>query len=486
VNAQKVFLRQAFERLKRAAAEDLGLRWEFTIDTPVYYSLEQLKTYAENMNAARFVLNTQNYAFSRLPYRTLPPQEQERLLLTRRMEFNPASAEGEVPHATYYAMLLGMVNMLETRMNDRRYDFLLRPFEQARRNADLAPHFNPELPLAQLSRSIGWVIRQMLGQLDRRKNLTIVDLSGLPFDVVDTTVAVLTRALFDFNFWSPVETRQPVLLVYEEAHNYLPRKALEGRKTFARNAVEKVAKEGRKYGVSAMIVSQRPSEISETILSQCNSMVLMRMNNPDDQEYAARVVSDQFRSLISLLPSLKPGEGFVIGDAVLMPMRTLVDLPPKEPQSANMDFFRLWAQGGSAERNVDHIVERWWRQERADGARRRAANEFNGERVLGPMPIPPLSATSGLPTLITPTGTPSGFVAEPSEATMAEIYSGDDDDSRQGGDGGGDASDAAAPPQDTTNGSAGPDAKAGGNVLTAAQRKLAELAAMLTTRPQDK
>ncbi len=364
LNAQRVFLRAAFEKLKRNAADELSLRGELTIDTPLYYSLDQLKLYAQNMNEARFVLNTQNYAFSRLPFRTLPVDKQEELVMTRRMEFNPASAEGEVPHATFFGRLLGFVNLLESRLNDRRYDFLLRPFEQAKRNCDLNGKLRIDDTPGTISRSIAWVLRQMLGLTTPRKNLTIVDLSGLPFDVVDATVAVLTRALFDYNFWSPVATRQPVLLVFEEAHNYLPRKPIEGRKTFARNAVEKVAKEGRKYGVSAMIVSQRPSEISETILSQCNTMVLMRMNNPDDQEYAARVVSDQFRSLISLLPSLKPGEGFIIGDSVLMPMRTLIDMPPKSPQSANMDFFTLWATGNGRS-DPERVIQRWWRQERA-------------------------------------------------------------------------------------------------------------------------
>lgn len=363
INAQKMFLRSAFEQLKRPAADELDLGGEFTIDTPVYYSLEQLMTYALNMNEARLVLNTQNYAFSRLPHRTLPLEQQEQLLLTHRMEFNPASAEGEVPHATYFGKLLGLVNLLETRLNDRRYDFLLRPFEQAARNPDLAGVLQPEQPPGELSKSVAAVIRQMLGRSDPRRNLTIVDLSGLPFDVVDVTVAVLTRALFDFNFWSPPDVRRPILLVFEEAHNYLPRDN-GGRKLFARQAVEKVAKEGRKYGVSAMIVSQRPNEISETVLSQCNSMVLMRMNNPDDQEYAARVVSDQFRSLISLLPSLKPGEGFIIGDAVVMPMRTLIDLPPRSPQSGNVDFFELWSRG-TGEGDVERIVQRWWRQDRS-------------------------------------------------------------------------------------------------------------------------
>jgi hypothetical protein len=381
VNAQRIFLRRAFERLKAPAAEALGLKWEFTVDTPVYYSLEQLATYARNMNDARFVTNTENYAFSRLPYRQLPPEQQEKLLLTQRMQFNPADSEGETPHATYNGKLLGLINAIETKLNDRRYDFLLRPFEQARRNLDLARYFDADASLAGLSRTVGWVIRQMLGQLDARKNLTIIDLSGLPFDVVDTTVAVITRALFDFNFWSPPDVRHPVLLAFEEAHNYLPRRPLEGRRTFARDAVEKVAKEGRKYGVSAMIVSQRPSEISETVLSQCNSMILMRMNNPDDQEYAARVVSDQFRSLIDLLPSMKPGEGFIIGDAVLMPMRTLIEMPPKLPQSSNMDFFGLWASG-ERRCDVDRIIDRWWRQERSAYAQqveaRRAAAEASG------------------------------------------------------------------------------------------------------------
>ena len=367
VNAQKVFLRSAFEKLKRSAAEELNLTAEYTIDTPMYYSIEQLKTYAENMNDSRFVLNSENYAFARLPYRQLPPQEQEKMLLTRRMEFNKGNAEGEIPHATYFGRLLGLVNQIESRHNDRRYDFLLRPREQALRNAELAPHLNPDTSPGVASRSLAPIIRQFLGRLDTRKNLTIIDLSGLPFDVVDITVATITRTLFDFNFWAPVEQRQPFVLVYEEAHNYLPRKD-RGQTMFAREAVEKVAKEGRKYGVSAMIVTQRPSEISETILSQCNSMVLMRMNNPDDQNYVARVVSDQFRSLIGLLPSMRPGEGFVIGDSVLMPMRTLIDLPPRLPRSGDVDFFRLWSTG-TADGDVEQIVDRWWRQERA-GARK--------------------------------------------------------------------------------------------------------------------
>lgn len=393
INAQRVFLRAAFDKLKRPAAHALGLLGEFTIDTPVYYSLDQLRMYAENMNEARYVLNSDNYAFARLPHRQLPPEEQEKLLLTKRMEFNQGNAEGEVPHATYYGKLLGLVNQIESRLSDRRYDFLLRPFEQAKRNPELATALTPDAGPFALSRSLSAVIRQMLGRGPQRKNLVIIDLSGLPFDVVDITVAVITRTLFDFNFWSPPEVRQPFVLCFEEAHNYLPR-VDRAEKMFARDAVEKVAKEGRKYGVTAMVVTQRPSELSETILSQCNSMVLMRMNNPDDQNYVARVVSDQFRSLISLLPSLKPGEGFVIGDSVLMPMRTLIDMPPRLPRSGDVDFFGKWSTGGAGG-DVEQILERWWRQERGTATPTRAAAPHPPGEPHRPAPTPAATEPPG-------------------------------------------------------------------------------------------
>jgi hypothetical protein len=388
LNAQRVFLRSAFERLKRPAAAELGLLAEFTVDTPVYYSLEQLKTYAENLNDARFVLNSENYAFARLPFRQLPLAEQEQLLCTRRMEFNQGNAQGEVPHATFHGRLLGLVNLLEARLNDRRYDFLLRPVAQAARNPDVAPHLTASAGPGTLSRGVAAVIRQVLGQGAGRANLTLVDLSGLPHDVVDITVAALTRTLFDFNFWSPHEVRRPFLLAFEEAHNYLPRGECSAP-LFARDAVERVAREGRKYGVSAMVITQRPSELSETILSQCNSMVLMRMNNPDDQNYVARVVSDQFRSLINVLPSLRPGEGFVIGDAVLMPMRTLIDRPPRMPRSSDVDFFQLWCSAlpvGS----VEQTLERWWRQDRTG-----AGTPVSAGAAATPSPDPPQTTAAG-------------------------------------------------------------------------------------------
>jgi DNA helicase HerA-like ATPase len=175
------------------------------------------------------------------------------------------------------------------------------------------------------------------------------------------TVAVLTRLLFDLNFWTPPHQRHPLLLAFEEAHNYIPR--VEARTSFAKIAVERVAKEGRKYGVAALVISQRPAELSETVLAQCNSLIAMRLSNPEDQQYIAKVVSDQFASLIEMLPILRPGEAFIIGDSVLMPMRTLIDLPDRLPDSGDVDFFGHWSAFEPVS-DTDEIIDHWRRQDR--------------------------------------------------------------------------------------------------------------------------
>ncbi len=361
VSNQISFLKRAIIELKADAAEELDLAREFTVDTPIYYAMERLKVYADNLNEARFLLNSDQLAFTQLSLRSLPPQEQRELLRTQRCQFNDGSPEGEVPHPLYHAKLFGLINLLETRLNDRRYDFLLRPVQHGRRSRFFKDIFRQAKSAGALSVVMGHLLKLLTGRLgERRANLTIVDLSGVPADVVDITVAVLTRLLFDFNFWSPAEQRHPMLLVYEEAHQYVPR--VDSQRSFARLAVERLAKEGRKYGVGEMIISQRPAELSETVLSQCNNFVVMRMTNPEDQEYVTKLVSEQFAGLMDMLPVLRPGEAFFVGDSVLMPLRTLVDLPRRQPRSGDVDFFRHW-YCGTADADTDGILRHWWRQE---------------------------------------------------------------------------------------------------------------------------
>lgn len=362
ISMQISFLRAALLEFKQDAAEEMGLTKSLTLDTPIYFSMEKLKTYAENLNEARFVLNDDHLAFSQLALRSLPPDEQQKLMREKRCQFNRGNPEGETPHPLYFGKLVGLIDQIDTKFNDRRYEFMLRPIEHGLKSRYFRGHLNEAAgQYTQTSNLMNHLIRLLTGRLEPRSNLTIIDLSGIPFEIVDVTVAVLTRLIFDLNFWTPAGKRHPSLLVFEEAHNYIPR--TDVGKHFAKTAVERVAKEGRKYGVSAMVVSQRPSELSETVLSQCNGYVVLRMSNPEDQKYVAKVVGDHFAGVIQMLPSMRPGEAFVIGDSVLMPMRTLVDLPKPPPLSGNLDVFKFWS-AETVEDNLDEVIEHWRRQDR--------------------------------------------------------------------------------------------------------------------------
>jgi len=363
VSSQIAFLKLAIQQLRRSAAEELGIENSYTLDTPIFFDLAQLLQYAENLNEARYVTNSDRLAFANLALRNLDPAEQQTLLLQQRCVFNRGEAEGERPDPLFNGSLVGLINLLQTRLNDRRFDFMLRPIQQAKRSE----HFRDALKLTDSPGTKSQAIAHLLGLLTgggaRRTNLTIVDMSGIPHEVVDIVVAVFTRLLFDHSFWAPDDQRHPILLVYEEAHNYVPRTPAEH--TFAARAVERVAKEGRKYGVGAMVISQRPTELSETVMSQCNGMVVMRLNNPDDQHYVERVVGDQFADFVRMLPNLRPGEAFVLGEGVLMPMQTQVELPDRQPRSADVDFFGHWSRARPSE-DMSATLHRWWTQQRQE------------------------------------------------------------------------------------------------------------------------
>ncbi len=361
VSTQISFLRTALLEFKQDAARDLGLTKALTLDTPIYFSLERLKTYAANLNEARYVLNDDHLAFSQLALRGLMPREQEKLMREQRCQFNRGNPEGETPHPLYFGKLLGLIDLIDTKYNDRRYEFLLNPIEHGRKSRYFRDHLKGVDRSERTSGLMNHLIKLLTGRLEPRSNLTIVDLSGIPFEIIDVTVAVMTRLLFDLNFWTPADQRHPTLLVFEEAHNYIPRVASGHH--FAKTAVERVAKEGRKYAVSAMVISQRPSELSETVLAQCNSFVVMRLSNPEDQQYVSKVVGEHFGGVIQMLPALRPGEAFVIGDSVLMPMRTLVTLPQPTPRSGDADFFKHWASP-SVDSDVDEIIDHWRHQDR--------------------------------------------------------------------------------------------------------------------------
>lgn len=217
------------------------------------------------------------------------------------------------------------ITRLENRFYDKRLDFLL---------GNRAKDANLEDTL-----------RQFTGYAKgMESNVTVIDLSGVPFEVLSISVSLISRLLFEYAYYfkrGQGTNETPMLVVYEEAHKYVPRSDLT-RYAASRTAIERIAKEGRKYGITAAIVSQRPAEVSETIFSQCSNFVAMRLTNPEDQGYVRRLLPDSLGPLTESLPSLSAGEALLIGDSVVMPSVVTLIRPDPEPSSADIPYLEMW------------------------------------------------------------------------------------------------------------------------------------------------
>ena len=233
---------------------------------------------------------------------------------------------------------------IESKLNDTRYDFLLKP--TSRRSSE----------------SLSDLLRDFVGLGTKKAAVTVIDLSSVPFDVRPTVAAQIGRLAFEFNYWNPRYRDFPLLLMCEEAHAYIPRSA-ESQFSGSRKSMERIAKEGRKYGVGLAVISQRPHEVSETVLAQCGTFVCLRITNPDDQGYIRRLVPESEGDLVSILAGLGRGEGLVLGEAVPLPTRVQFDRPSPTPNSDDVDFYTKWTDGPE-DLDVDEIVKRWRRQER--------------------------------------------------------------------------------------------------------------------------
>lgn len=198
----------------------------------------------------------------------------------------------------------------------------------------------------------------------------IVDLSGIPSDVAGLVSAAVARLLFLYKLWQRPEERRrdPLLLVCEEAHRYVPN-AGEAEYAAAQAAIRRIAKEGRKYGLGLMLVSQRPSEVDATVLSQCNSWVVLRLTNAEDQNFVVRFLPDSLVGLSRMLPALRRREAIFIGQAAVMPARIMIDLVPKErlPRSQDIPFLQGWAAEPNSLESVKNVASRWRSQVRAVG-----------------------------------------------------------------------------------------------------------------------
>ncbi len=304
-SVQIAFLRGSLLELKREANQHLDLG-HITVDSPIYFSMGDL--------------------------------------LSRFKYANETTADFGKSKTALTGKFDQLLVKLQSRLNDTRYDFLLNPKKRTSSN------------------SLAGLLRDFVGLGDQNAKVTVLDLSSIPFDLHGTVTAQIGRLAFEFNYWNPQCREFPIFVVAEEAHSYITRDRTIGHQG-ARRSFERIAKAGRKYAVGLCVVSQRPNELSETVLSQCSTFICLRISNPDDQEYVRALVPDAARGILEALTSLAQGEAIATGEGVPMPVRFRVTMPNPPPNAQSIEYAGMWAKGPE-DIDVEHIVDCWRRQQR--------------------------------------------------------------------------------------------------------------------------
>jgi hypothetical protein len=303
--SQANIVKTALLLARRDAAQTVNLEQEdINVDSPIPYKLERFVYHVEN--------NTNK-----------PPQA------SKQESWN------------------SILNKIEGLQNDSRLSFMMREWE-----GDSDPF--PE------------IVKQFLGDNDP---IRIVDLSGVPNEIAGTTSSAIARILFSLKLWQTREEREknPVLLVCEEAHRYVPNRG-EAQYEAAQDAIRRLAKEGRKYGIGLMLVSQRPSEVEATVLSQCNSWVVLRITNESDRGHVQAILPDSLAGLTKVLSGLRRREAIFVGQAAVLPSRILIRDLVKDgkplPRSQDIDFDSGWRFDPITDQHLAQVGTRWRLQSR--------------------------------------------------------------------------------------------------------------------------
>lgn len=313
------------------------LESSITVDTPLPFSLKQLWHDLIDFELATFEGQNRDQSTCQNagdPNHLIPPT------------YKPHAMGAQGPFLNSQAIgIRRPLNQLRSLLLDRRYNFLLHP-------GDWEPALNGGIKRDLDELLAGWV--------GGPNPITILDLSGVPSLVLERLVGSILKIVYESIFWSREKSEggveRPLLVVMEEAHRYLS----SGAKGLASQTVQKIAKEGRKYGVGAMVISQRPSEVDETILSQCGTYFALRLSNPQDRARVQGTLPDGLVSLLEVLPVLRTGEAIVMGEAAKLPMRCRIMLPKEEhqPKSSDPKLSQRWSVP-RREEGYDRVVASW-------------------------------------------------------------------------------------------------------------------------------
>lgn len=273
------------------------------------------------------------------------------LLVDRLKDINaemvPGARAGSEKQGDFHGKLSRLISRLENKISDRRLGFM----------------FNGGGDLLKVE----WLdefSRYVMGSANENcgMGVKIVDFSEVPSDILPLVVSLIARVAFSVQQWTPPDLRHPIALLCDEAHLYMPqRNFADSASSVSLDIFERLAKEGRKYGVGLVVISQRPSEVNKTLLSQCSNFISMRLTNAEDQGVVKRLLPDSLGGFADLLPTLDTGEALVVGDASLLPSRIRIDEPNPKPDSGTVDFWDEWQRSVRSDR-LSAAINNWRRQ----------------------------------------------------------------------------------------------------------------------------
>ena len=324
-----------------------------TYDMPIYFDIKEVYNFIYNLNNEVISKLENEFGKPKLKDGTLINDITEYLNSKYEFVSSSTSKDSKAGNGPFNGEFERFLTRIETKMNDRRLDFIISPKKEN----------NEEFKTEDFSD----ILKQFIGYLNK-SNITIIDLSGVPFEVLNITVSLVSRLIFDFAFhYSKTKHENnenndiPFMIVCEEAHNYIPKNG-GAEYNASRKSLERIAKEGRKYGLSLMVVSQRPSEVSETIFSQCNNFVVLRLTNINDQNCVKRLLPDNNSALVDVLPTLAAGESLVVGDATTVPAIIKMDMPNPRPKSDSVEFYTQW-KNEWIDIELTNTIKRWRNEE---------------------------------------------------------------------------------------------------------------------------
>lgn len=311
---QAMIMAREINQAKKKYLEDIGQQDvlnHFTVDSPVPFDLRVLMRSLNDIN----------------------------------VEMVPG-ARGE-KMGDFNGKLSRMISRLENKISDRRLGFMFSGGEDV-------------LNFTWLEK----FITAVLGSTDenRKAGIKIINFSEVPSDVLPLIVSLVARITLSVQQWTPSELRHPIALLCDEAHLYMPQRNMaDSADDISLDIFERIAKEGRKYGVSLVVISQRPSEVNKTMLSQCSNFVSMRLTNAEDQGVIKRLLPDSLGGFSDILPTLDTGEALVVGDASLLPSRIRIDEPVNKPNSGTINFWDEWEKP-TKENRLSIAVDNWRKQ----------------------------------------------------------------------------------------------------------------------------